>query len=242
MVIEMANNEKNKKKANKKENIEGKVKTKEKKNTQNAGKQNKNKQVDKKTTSKQTNKKEKKTNKPSKESAAAEKQIEKVFSKNSELIKLIKIVAIVTIIMLVFYLITLVATNKADEVNNETEKTEETEAETEIQYDYIMIGTMLNREGTYYVLIEEDGDNRLSEYDTLIQTAGANDNAHSIYKANLTDSFNKDYLSKEANYDVDNINDFRVTGTTLVRVIDGNIDEIYDTYDTIKNKLNELAE
>lgn len=243
----MANNEKSKKKTNKNTEVETNAKKGQKNNSKNETKKSEKQTKEKKTTnkkteSKQTNKKEKKVTKPSKESVAAEKQIEKTFSKNSELVKLIKIVAIVTAVMLVFYLITLVATNKADEVNNENKETEEQETKTAIQYDYIMIGTMLNKEGTYYVLIEEDGDNRLSEYDTLIQTAGANEDAPSIYKANLTDSFNKGYLSKEANYDVDNISDFRVTGTTLVKVVDGSIDEVFDTYDTIKNKLTELAE
>lgn len=239
----MANNDKNKNQAKKKTEVKENAKKESKKNTKQP---KENKKTTKKTENKKVNKKgnkqEKKSTKPSKESIAAEKQIEKTFSKNSEVVKLIKIVAIVTAIMLVFYLITLVATNKADEVNKENADTEEQETETAIQYDYIMIGTMLNKEGTYYVLIEEDGDNRLSEYDTLIQTAGANEDAPAIYKANLTDSFNKGYLSKEANYDVDNISDFRVTGTALVRVANGSIDEVFDTYDTIKNKLTELAE
>lgn len=228
----MANNEKNKKKK-----TTQKTEVKE-------SKKNKNKKDVKITEKEKVNnhKNENKKAKPSKESIATEKQIEERFSKNSELFKLIKIVAIVTAVMLVFYLITLVATNKADEVNEQNEETSEEDTPTEIQYDYIMLGTMLNREGTYYVLIEEDGDNRLSEYDTLIQTAGANEDAATIYKANLTDSFNKNYLSKEANYETTDMSDFRVTGTTLVKVVDGSVDEVYDTYDTIKNKLTELAE
>lgn len=226
-------------------------------NKDNKGEKEKNKTISKKDNSKSSvkkannniNKKNKsskesidtnKKNKSSKKSIDTNKKNESRFSENSELTKLIKIVLIVTAIMLVFYLITLVATNKADKVNEETASQDEKET-TEIQYDYIMIGTLFSREGTFYVLIEEDEDNRLSEYSTLIETAKANEDVPTIYKANLTDSFNKGYLSKESNYEVNDIADFRVTGTTLVKIDNGKISETYDSYESIKTKLTELS-
>lgn len=175
-----------------------------------------------------------------KETVETFKEKDRDFSRNSELAKLIKIVLIVTAIMLVFYLITLVATNKADETN-ETLSSDEKQEVTQIQYDYIMIGTMLDKEGSFYVLIEEDEDNRISEYSTLIETAKANEDNPAIYKSNLTDAFNKNYLSKEAKYDVTEVADFRVTGTTLVKIVDNEISEIYDSYEKIKEKLTELS-
>lgn len=181
-----------------------------------------------------------KDKKVNKEAIEAEKQINKLGS-SSEIIKLIKIVLIVTAVMLVFYLITLVATGQADKVNKQNEEDQSTDTATEIQYDYIVIGTMLNKDGNYYVLIEADEDNRLSEYSTLIQTISADEDAPKIYHANLTDSFNKNYLSKEANY-TDNMSDFRVTGTALVEINNHEIAEVFDTYDEIKGELNELAE
>ena len=182
-----------------------------------------------------------KDKKVNKEAIEAEKQINKLGS-SSEIIKLIKIVLIVTAVMLVFYLITLVATGQADKVNKQNEEDQSTDTATEIQYDYIVIGTMLNKDGNYYVLIEADEDNRLSEYSTLIQTISADEDAPKIYHANLTDSFNKNYLAKEAKYDVQNISDFRVTGTALVEINNHEIAEVFDTYDEIKGELNELAE
>ncbi len=243
----MAKEKTNKKKTNKvaeatENNKKSSNKTnqsKRKKTSQNQIKNNKSTKTAKKNLTNTKNNKKKA--KPSKESLAAQKQIDKIFSKNSELVKLIKIVAIVTAVMGVFYIITLIATNQIGTSSEESEETSTTTA-TEIQYDYIMIGTMLNKKGTYYVLIEEDEDLRLSEYDTLIEMASANEDGPTIYRANLTDSFNKGYLSKEANYDSDDISDFRVTGTTLVKVVDGSIDTVYDTYDEIKEKLSALAE
>ncbi|MEI3508903.1 MAG: hypothetical protein V8R01_07440 [Bacilli bacterium] len=40
---------------------------------------------------------------------------------------------------------------------------------------------------------------------------------------------------------MENIADFRVTGTTLVKVENGKINSVFDNYDAIKNKLKELA-
>ncbi len=215
---------------------------KSKKNPKNSVKKdNLKKEAVQKETKKVEKKKDIKTKKISKEAIEAEKQIESKTT-SSEFAKLVKIVLIVTAVMLVFYLITLVATNKADNASTDSASQTEEKTKTEIQYDYIMIGEMLNYSGTYYVLIEEDGDNRINEYSTLIETISANEDAPSIYTANLTDAFNKGYLSKEANYDVSDIADFRVTGTTLVKVSDGKILDTYETYDKIKSKLKELSE
>lgn len=189
-------------------------------------------------------KKTKNQNKTSKQKQNDKKSKEisntNVDNSNNEMLKLLKIVLIVTAIMIVFYGITLLATKKADEqIENQTK--EETPAKTEIQYENIMIGSLLNHSGTYYVLIQKEDDNRLAEYDSLIGTIKASEDAPTIYKANLTDSFNKNYLGKEQNYYVDDIAEFKVTGTTLVKVQDGKIASVSDNYDAIKNKLNDLA-
>ena len=159
----------------------------------------------------------------------------------NEFIRLIKIVLIVTLIFAVFYGVTLLVTKKSSEVINKQEKETKTTEKAEIQYENIIIGTMLNKEGTYYVFIEEDNDVRDAEYQSLIEDAKSNPDTPNIYKANLTDSFNKGYLAKEENYYVSDIADFKVKGTALVKVVDGRIDAVFDNYDAIKNKLNELA-
>ena len=155
-------------------------------------------------------------------------------SSSDELSKLIKIVLIVTAIIIVFYGVTVVVTNKAKEVQEKKNK-----QAAEIQYDSIMVGSMLNIDGSYYVLIEDADDIRLSEYTTLLQTIQANDDAPTIYTADLTSSFNKEYLSDKSNYD-SNMENFRVTGTTLVRVSNHKITDVYDSHDEITKKLDEL--
>lgn len=186
-----------------------------------------------------TNKKKTETNTKQKTN---NKKVEerKTENQSNEMINLLKIVLIVTGIMLVFYGLTLLVTKKSEDVL-ENKDTKEQVQKTEIQYKNIMIGTMLNHGGTYYVLIEEKDDNRIAEYDSLITTIESSEDAPRIYKANLTDSFNKNYLGKEQNYYVENLKDFKVTGTTLIKVKDGKIEVAKDTYDSIKNTLKEIA-
>ena len=164
----------------------------------------------------------------------ARKQLYYNNSDSDELSKLIKIVLAVTLIIIVFYGVTVVVTNKAKEAAEEKNK-----QAVEIQYDSIMIGSMLNIDGSYYVLIENDDDIRLSEYTTLIQTIKANDDAPTIYMADLSSTFNKSYLGEKSNYD-SNMENFKVTGTVLVRVSNHKISNVYDNYDAIIKKLEEL--
>lgn len=155
---------------------------------------------------------------------------------SNELSKLIKIVLIVTAIIVVFYGVTVVVTNKAKEAAEEENK----EA-TEIQYDSIVIGSMLNINGTFYVLIEDHDDIRLNEYTTLIQTISASEDAPKIYTADLSSSFNEHYFSDKTNYDSD-MTKFRVDGTTLVRISDHEITDVFDNHDSIVDELNDLDE
>ena len=166
----------------------------------------------------------------------AKRQLVYASSNNDEMTKLIKLIIVVTVIMIVFYFITTIVTRKANAKKiAEKEKSEKVS----IQYENIIIGSMLNKDGDYYVLIEKENDENSDEYQTLIQTISVNDEAPKIYKANLTDSFNKIYLSESNNYE-SNLDNFKVSGTTLIKVSNHQISETYDQHDSIKEKLSEL--
>lgn len=203
-----------------------------------------------------TNKKSKKTNvnntKPKKEkslnkvyqnkekignNASIKKKKSEIIKNDNELIKLLKIVLAVTGIMIVFYGITMVVTKVAkDEIDNVSPNKEKAI----IQYKDIVIGTMLNKTGgEYYVLIKGEEDNRIAEYETLIKIIEAKEDAPTFYMANLTDSFNKKYFAKEAN-DSSNLEEFKVSGTTLVKIKDGEIDKTFSEYLTIRTHLNSI--
>lgn len=148
--------------------------------------------------------------------------------------KLIKIILIVTVIMIVFYGVTVVVTQKASEVAQE-----KSSEKAEIQYDNIVIGSMLKIDGSFYVLIEDKNDQRVSEYETLKQTIAANVDAPTIYIADLSDGFNSSFLGTKSNYSSD-MTKFKVKGTTLVKIDNHKITETYDSYDKISKKLSDL--
>lgn len=182
----------------------------------------------------------KETLKSKENSKVKQPKVKSEMTKNdNEVTKLIKIVLIVTAVMIVVYGITILVTKNS---KTETNPTETNHQKAVIQYDDIIIGTMLNKDqDEYYVLIKQKDDNRINEYETIMKLIASKANAPKFYTANLTDSFNKKYLAKEANESSD-MSEFRVTGTTLVKVVDGNVDTVYPDYDSIKNELIELSE
>ncbi len=155
-------------------------------------------------------------------------------NEDDEFKKLIRIILIVTAVMIVFYGITVLVTQKSNKSSaNKNENT------VKIQYDNIVIGSMLNIDGNFYVLIEDAKDSHLNEYNTLLQSIKANDDAPKVYIADLSDSFNKKYLSDESDY-TSEISNFKVKGTTLVKIEDHKIVDTYDDYDAIYSKLSDL--
>lgn len=163
-----------------------------------------------------------------------------IYSNNDstdEMSKLLKIVLIVTGVMIIFYGLTTLITKKVNAVK--TAKLGKSSVKASIQYDSVIIGSMLNMEGHYFVLIEKENDDNSSEYDTLLKSIEANDEALKVYTADLSSSFNKKYLDKENNYDSD-LSKFKVKDTTLVEIEDHKIKDTFDNYDSIKGKLDEL--
>ena len=226
MTKKETNIKKNKKETNKKAT---KPKEKENKNVKKEKTVKAKENIIKNEETKKNNKTKEKTIKQ------ARKQLYYVNESNTdELSKLIKIVLIVTGIILIFYGITVVVNKKVNEATMKKNSTKAT-----IQYDSIMIGTMLNIEESYYVLIEDENDNKISEYTTILQTISASEDAPKIYTANLEDIFNKNYLAQESNYS-NNLEEFKVKSTTLVKISNHEIEATYDTYDSIIEKLNEL--
>ena len=196
----------------------------------------KNKKVSSSNEVKKNSNQEKEIKKNNIEKARKELHFEKNDS-SDEITKLAKIVLLVTVIIIVFYFITTFVTRKANAIK--TVRNLKSDEKAEIQYDSLIIGSMLKIDGDYYVLIEKDDDEKLTEYQTLLQTIAANDEAPKIYTANLSNSFNKKYLADESNYDSD-LTNFRVKGTTLIKIANHKIETTYDNYDDIKGKLDEL--
>jgi len=143
-----------------------------------------------------------------------------------------KIIIILLIVLVAFSLLTMFMTrDKSD--NNET---------VTIQYDKIIVGSILNRsEERYYVLVEYPDDTYISGYEGLINTYVSNPEHYRFYKVDLNDAFNKSYISDNANLNVTNITDIKFSETTLLRIKNGEIREAITGYDNITDYLTNLS-
>lgn len=150
---------------------------------------------------------------------------------STEYKKLGIIIFIIITVFLIFYLITSLLTkdNKDDIFENELETTE-------IQYNEIIIGSMFDKKGEYYVLLENNEDPYLELFENYLSTI--REKNHKIYTVDLSSAFNKKYIAEESNYDE---NDFKIKDTTLLKLKDGEILNHYELKEDIQKKLSELV-
>lgn len=150
----------------------------------------------------------------------------------NEAVKLFWIIVVVVIIFALFFLLTYLLNNK-----------EEDKKTTEIQYSEIMVGSIWNQSGNYYVLIGYSDDENLSIIDLYLSRYTANtteENKMGYYVVNLDSVFNKAYVADKSNIFVKEHSDIRFSGLTLLLVKDGNIDKAYEGKDSIMSYVKGL--
>lgn len=158
----------------------------------------------------------------------------------NEIRKLLIIIGAVCAVMLSFYFITefVIKNKKDDNTNNDTPKTE-----TVIQYEEILMGSSLNQgSGEYYVFAYLEDDDMLNVYNSYIDSYNKIDGHKKVYKVNLSNDFNKSYVSGTDEYYLEgsDVSKIKVRGTTLIKVIDNSISYSYRNSDTIIDKLTRL--
>lgn len=157
---------------------------------------------------------------------------------SEEISKLIKIILLLIVVIVVFYGITVVVTkyqkhNIPDRnVNNDPAI---------IQYDEIMIGTMLKQSRKeYYVLIKADD----SLYNSLLgnyqKSYSGKKDALKIYTANINDGLNQFYVGTSSYLKTDDLSKFRVSDITLIKVANQKIVEAYEGIDDVESALKKL--
>lgn len=152
----------------------------------------------------------------------------------SEVTRLIRVVIIITVIFLAFYILTLFLTKKDNSSKNE-EKT------TTIQYDEIILGTLLSqKQSEYYVLVYESEDPYLKVLENYVSLYGKQDEKIKVYTANLNNVFNESYIGEKLSATGTNVADFKFKNTTLVKIKDKKVVETYDTLDKITNHFKSL--
>lgn len=158
---------------------------------------------------------------------------------SGEMLKLIKIVLIIVAISVAFYGITVLVlkykkNQGSDYVGNSTPAI--------IQYEEIMLGTLLSqKENEYYVLVMHEDDPYNTLFESYMKTYKAKEGALTVYKANIDSVFNQYYVSDVSNLNVSEVTNFKVSDISLIKVKDKNVVEAYEGFDNIENALKELT-
>ena len=154
-------------------------------------------------------------------------------SASVELRNLFTIIISIVGVICVFYIITMLVTK-----NNGTLKYQSKGEISQISYTQILASDILNKNGTYYILVENDNDKYISLFKTYISTYVSFDEHLDFYYVDLKDALNKKYLSEKSNISVD---DLKFSGTTLLKISNGNIESSYIDSNSINDYLKSLA-
>ena len=124
--------------------------------------------------------------------------------------------------------------------SKETKK--QTDSNVTIQYGEILLGTLFEQnENVYYVFVYNDNDNYINTYNTYLSNYKTKENALKVYTSALENGFNKKFISEEANLYVSNIDELRLTQTTLLKVENKQVVEAYSDKDSIISYLKQLV-
>lgn len=161
------------------------------------------------------------------------KRKEKYYTdEQKEIMKFGKILLGLIVVIGLLYLFTVYVVNKE-------EKYKRTNNPGVVQYENILMGSILNRvDSEYYVLVYDSTDisnsvvtNSISEYKTK-------NNHLPVYLVDLSNEMNKSFKASESSFKNDSLEDFKVKGTTLIKIKDNKISKFIETRDEILNELN----
>ena len=164
-----------------------------------------------------------------------------IFYMISWCIKIIKevIIFIILLAMLIlfttFYLLTVL-------IKQEKISFSDTDTKTEINYDKILLGNMLDYDNEYYVLaVTDDYNNYLEFMKTNEGLAFTSLFKKNCYIAELSSGFNSKFVSKDSNLLVSNIKDLKVSTTTLFHIKNKKIVNAYEGNDEIFTYLHSVT-
>lgn len=143
---------------------------------------------------------------------------------DNSITSLFKIIIIIVIAFALFYALTYVVTKY-----NKTYSWENNEVSSVIQYDEIMIGTLLTqKESEYYVLVYDYLDDNKDIYETYISMYTNKNNSLNIYTSDLTSDFNKKYIAEKSDFNFESVKDLKIKDITLFKIKDSKIIEYYE--------------
>lgn len=145
------------------------------------------------------------------------------------------IIIIVVLLVPLYFITTLVLDN-----NKKETKTTENNTPVEIQTEKILVGQLLNRKDSSYYVIAYKKDNKMSSlFNQYINDYKKNEEHLNIYKIDLDEGLNKNYISDTTNI-TDELKDLKLSDTTLFKIVDGKIDSYYVGNNDVIDALKEL--
>ena len=155
---------------------------------------------------------------------------------DDESFKVKNVIIIVLIIMAVlvsFYFITkYVLEHKKDDTPV---------AESVIDREKIIFGQMFNRPDSEYYVIAYDSTGKSKDiYNKYIDKYNSKDGSIKVYEIDLKDDFNKNYITNKSNI-VSDIDNLKVSGDTLFKIKDKNIEMYKEGSNDISSYLKEIS-
>jgi hypothetical protein len=155
-----------------------------------------------------------------------------------EVIRFVKILVIVIILVLVVYLFTRLFVTK-DLLNNSTTEKEVTAGS--VDYDAMIIGTMLSKSDDYYVILYNSEDLNSVYYSGLVNAYSNNDDALKVYTIDLSNELNKSYVTdneSEINLKTTDLSKFKVGNLALLKISNQKITKALTTEEEIAEELS----
>lgn len=149
-----------------------------------------------------------------------------------EIIKFGKILLCLIVIIGILYLFTNYVVNKEDTYKR-------TNNDGSINYDVVLLGSILNKKDEeYYILAFDQKDminatllNKYNEYKSLPKHLP-------IYIADLSNELNKTYIAEKSQYKADTVEEMKLEGNTLIKVKNAKIVKFIENKDDILAELN----
>ena len=191
--------------------------------------------------------KEKKTKKSSSKKVENKKNDEKKNSNKKEgkkqekisdlfddgVMHFILVAGIIILVFCLFYIITVYITNHLN--NSSVEETEEKS----ISYSEILVGRSFDMPEEEYLVVYYDFTNTdlASSLASSISTYNSNDSHHTLYTADLNNTFNQKYVSSEGNKTPKDAASLAINGATLIHFKDGKVVDYVEGLNAILNYL-----
>jgi len=156
------------------------------------------------------------------------KEIDKMESNVSkEILKFLRVIFAVVVVLSAFYLLTLFILGKDDTSSEELK-------EATIQYDEILAGSSFGmKEDKYVVCYYDYSDEELSELTSVLYNYSYN-GKYRLYTVDMGNGFNKPYASEnKSNTKPASASDLAIKGPTLIKFVDGKVEQYYEGVDAI---------